>query len=152
MNAKSQIKELDDLLKFMRSQLNEPHIAGNGVQERDNENTEKPSEFSTEYMLNNFVENTKKLSRAEADVFNLYLEGYTAEEIALMLSLSINTIKTHNRRIFAKLNVSSRKELLTWVQVLTASERSLDDSQQKQLDKIRSIVKNIKESPDSDVW
>jgi len=151
MNAKSQIKEIDDLLKFMRSQLNEPSIGGNGVQERDNENTEKPSEFSTEYMLNNFVENTKKLSRAEADVFSLYLEGYTAEEIALMLSLSINTIKTHNRRIFAKLNVSSRKELLTWVQVLTTSGRSLDDSQQKQLDKIRSIVKNMKESPDSDV-
>ena len=151
MNAKSQIKEIDDLLEFLRSQLNEPNIAGTDVQERDNENAEKPSEFSTEYMLNDFIENTKKLSRAEADVFILYLEGYTAEEIALMLSLSINTIKTHNRRIFAKLNVSSRKELLTWVQVLTTSGRSLDDSQQKQLDKIRSIVKNMKESPDSDV-
>ena len=60
--------------------------------------------------------------------FNLYFEGYTAQEIASMLSVSINTIKTHNGHIFAKLNVSSRKELLTWVQLLTASGRLLDDS------------------------
>ena len=49
-----------------------------------------------------------------------------AQEIASILCVSINTIKTHNRRIFAKLNVSSRKELLTWVQVLTASRRKTD--------------------------
>lgn len=32
-----------------------------------------------------------------------------------ILCLSINTIKTHNRRIFSKLNVSSRKELMIYI-------------------------------------
>jgi DNA-binding CsgD family transcriptional regulator len=145
MSAKSQIQEIDDLLEFMRSQLNESRSAENGNRksaEEDEESMEKSLEDSSENMLDSFIANTKKLSRAEADVFNLYLEGCTAQEIASTLSLSINTIKTHNRRVFEKLNVSSRKELLTWVQVLTASGRSLDDSQQRQFDEIRNIVKN----------
>jgi DNA-binding CsgD family transcriptional regulator len=138
----------------MRSKLNETRTAKNATQgsaKDDEENLGKTSEASTEYMLDSFITNTKKLSRAEADVFNLYLEGYTAQDIALMLSLSVNTIKTHNRRIFAKLNVSSRKELLFLIQVLAASGRLLDDSRQKQLDKIRNIVKNIKDTPDDKV-
>lgn len=145
MSARRQIPEIDDLLEFMHFQLNETKDAENGTQKssEDNESiTEKPSEGLAEHLLDSFIANTKKLSRAEADVFNLYLEGCTAQEIASTLSLSINTIKTHNRRVFEKLNVSSRKELLTWVQVLTASGRSLDDSQQRQFDEIRNIVKN----------
>jgi DNA-binding CsgD family transcriptional regulator len=151
IKAKTQIQEIDDLLEFMRSQLNETRIAVNGNKEStedDEENMEKPSKVSTESLLESFIANTKKLSRAEADVFNLYLEGYTAKEIASMLTLSINTIKTHNRNIFAKLNVSSRKELLTWVQVFTASGLLQNDSQQRQFDRIRDIVKNIKGAPD----
>ncbi|MDL2263770.1 LuxR C-terminal-related transcriptional regulator [Synergistaceae bacterium OttesenSCG-928-I11] len=146
MSAKSHIHEIDDLLEFMRSQLDDPRTPGNSVQEAalSNEiNGERGSGDSTEDLLESFIANTRKLSRAEADVFNLYLEGYTAQEITGILSLSINTIKTHNRRIFAKLNVASRKELLAWVQVLTASGRSLDDARQKQFDKIRSIVKSV---------
>jgi len=153
MSARSQIQEIDDLLEFMRSKLNETHGEKNAAQksaEGAQEKMEKTSEGSTEHMLDSFIVNTKKLSRAEADVFNLYLEGHSGQEIASILSLSVNTIKTHNRRIFSKLNVSSRKELLAWIQVLTASGRSLDDSRQKQLDKIRKIVKNIKDTPDSE--
>ncbi|HHT71892.1 MAG TPA: hypothetical protein GX016_10085, partial [Firmicutes bacterium] len=32
--------------------------------------------------------------------------------------LSINTIKTHNRRIYMKLNVTSRKELMVYIQLM----------------------------------
>jgi DNA-binding CsgD family transcriptional regulator len=117
MSVKSHIQEIDDLVEFMLSQLNETRAAESGVRET------AESGGSTEDVLAVFIENTKKLTRAEADVFNLYFEGYTAQEIAEMLNVSLNTIKTHNRRIFAKLNVSSRKELLTWVRILTASGR-----------------------------
>jgi len=155
MSAKSNIQEIDDLIEFMHSRLNETRAAGNGIRETAEdaeidddfeENMEKIPEAATEALLDSFITNTKKLSRAEADVFNLYLEGHTAQEIAEIMTLSINTIKSHNKRIFAKLNVSSRKELLNWLAVLTASGRSLDDSQQKQFDKIRNIVKDIKDT------
>lgn len=55
---------------------------------------------------------------AERAVFDLYMEGHTAKEIADILCLSINTIKTHNRRIYMKLNVSSRKELMVYIQMM----------------------------------
>lgn len=69
-------------------------------------------------VLEEFLENSKALSPAERAVFNLYVKGHTAKEIAEKLFLSINTIKTHNKRIYAKLNVASRKELLTYIKML----------------------------------
>ena len=51
-------------------------------------------------------------------VFNLYTEGFDAKKITEILCLSMNTIKTHNRRIFQKLGVSSRKELLVYVNMM----------------------------------
>ena len=46
------------------------------------------------------------------------MRGHTAREIAEILCLSINTIKTHNRRIYMKLNVTSRKELMVYIQMM----------------------------------
>lgn len=69
-------------------------------------------------LLEEFVNNTNNLSPAERDVFDLYVQGHTAKEIASILSLSINTIKTHNKRIYMKLNVGSRKELLLYINML----------------------------------
>ena len=42
----------------------------------------------------------------------------TQKMIAEILCLSINTIKTHNKRIYIKLNVASRRELLLYVEML----------------------------------
>jgi len=44
--------------------------------------------------------------------------GYSAKEIADQLFLSINTIKTHNKHIFSKLNVASREELILYINML----------------------------------
>lgn len=51
-----------------------------------------------------------KLSNREMDVLNLIAEGKTDKEIAIVLSLSVHTVKTHLRNILAKLHVSGRKE------------------------------------------
>lgn len=72
---------------------------------------------------NEFIQNIENLSPAERSVFNLYMEGYTANEITELLHLSINTIKTHNKRIFMKLNVSSRKELMVYVSMMKKGEK-----------------------------
>lgn len=52
----------------------------------------------------------KELSAREIEVLRLVASGKTDKEIALELSLSIHTIKTHLRNILAKLHVSGRKE------------------------------------------
>lgn len=69
-------------------------------------------------ILDEFLENIKKLSPAERTVFDLYVKGHTARETAEILCLSINTIKTHNKRIYMKLNVASRDELLLYISML----------------------------------
>ncbi|MDL2207882.1 LuxR C-terminal-related transcriptional regulator [Desulfovibrio sp. OttesenSCG-928-M16] len=71
-----------------------------------------------------FKKNIKKLSRAETAVFNLYMEGYSAQKIADTLYVSINTIKSHNKNIYRKLHVSSRKELMVYAQMMRTSDQT----------------------------
>jgi DNA-binding CsgD family transcriptional regulator/transcriptional regulator with XRE-family HTH domain len=58
-------------------------------------------------------EETRTLTEAERKVCELYLRGYRAKDAAEALGLSLNTVKTHSRRIYKKLGVKSRKELMT---------------------------------------
>ncbi|MBP6492029.1 MAG: LuxR family transcriptional regulator [Clostridia bacterium] len=107
--SRTNIAEIDDLIEFLSSaQSNrQAESAINGKQKILHDN-----------VFDEFVKNTKLLSPAERAVFNLYVEGYTATEITKILCLSINTIKTHNKRIYMKLNVASREELLVYVTML----------------------------------
>ena len=73
-----------------------------------------------------FIRNIGTLSRAESVVFNLYMKGHSAKEIAEILNLSMNTIKTHNKRIYMKLNVTSRKELMVYAQMMRQAQPDQD--------------------------
>lgn len=75
-------------------------------------------------LVQSFVENVKSLTPAERSVFDLCLQDYTAKEIAEKLCLSINTIKTHTKRIYGKLNVGSRKEMLLYVKMIQEQRSS----------------------------
>ena len=99
---RTNVSEIDDLLDFLA-----------------NSDTPQDVDITAFY---EFKENTKKLTRAEFAVFNLYLEGHSAAEIADKLFVSINTIKSHNKSIYRKLKVSSRKELLVFAQMMKNAE------------------------------
>jgi DNA-binding NarL/FixJ family response regulator len=106
--AKTKIPEIDDLIEFLAAQDELP-VPG-----------EKKELLMQEHsaLYQEFIKNIKSLSTAEKSVFDLYVQGHTAKEIAGILCLSINTIKTHNRRIYMKLNVTSRKELMVYIQMM----------------------------------
>ena len=53
------------------------------------------------------------LSSRETEVAELIARGYTGPAIAEALFISENTMRTHNRRIYAKLGVHKKQELLT---------------------------------------
>lgn len=108
---KTNIPEIDDLIEFLSS--------------RSEKLYEKAEEKLPSAVLHEFLENTKTLSPAEYSVFKLYVQGYNAKEIAERLCLSINTIKTHNKRIYMKLNVASRRELLLYVEMLKEAGKEL---------------------------
>ena len=63
---------------------------------------------------NYFVENLSTLTPAEYRVYELYLSGKTAKQIGETLDISENTIKYHNKNIYSKLGISSRKQLLRY--------------------------------------
>jgi len=55
-------------------------------------------------------EGVEELSTRELEVLKVVASGKTDKEIAVALSLSIHTIKTHMRSILSKLQVDGRKE------------------------------------------
>ena len=59
-----------------------------------------------------------QLTPAERRVALLAASGRSNQEIARALWISVNTVETHMRRVFAKLNVQSRRELMTRPQLL----------------------------------
>ncbi|MDR0851074.1 MAG: LuxR C-terminal-related transcriptional regulator [Clostridiales Family XIII bacterium] len=109
---KYNIREIDDLFTFLAERDDPKPAALDAVALNANRNeiaSGHDERFDT------FVKNVNSLSRAERAIFNLYVEGYTAREIIQILHISINTIKTHNKHIYTKLGVTSRKELLDFV-------------------------------------
>ena len=106
-SSKTKIPEIDDLIEYLAAQ----------DEATSREKKELPEQVHSALYME-FVNNIRTLSPAERLVFDLYVQGYTAQEIAEILCLSINTIKTHNRRIYMKLNVTSRKELMVYIQLM----------------------------------
>lgn len=53
------------------------------------------------------------LSSRETEVAELIARGYTGPAIAEALFISENTMRTHNRRIYAKLGIHKKQELLS---------------------------------------
>ncbi len=108
---KVKIPEIDDLIEFLS--------IGNEKQEAES-TQELPYDVYEEFTMN-----VKSLSPAERAVFDLYVKGHTAKEITEILCLSINTIKSHNKKIYMKMNVASRKELLTFVNMLRKAGKEI---------------------------
>ncbi len=106
--GRTRIPEIDDLIEFLSGQ---DSARGKSAQASE----AKPASST---MYDAFIKKIGALSPAERAVFNLYLEGCDARQIADALCLSINTIKTHNKRIYMKLDVTSRKELMVYAQMM----------------------------------
>jgi len=56
---------------------------------------------------------TYGISAREKEIILLILRGYSNKKIGKQLFISLNTVKSHVRHIFEKLNVQSRYELIT---------------------------------------
>jgi len=73
-----------------------------------------------------FTENLKTLTPTEHTVFELYADGRSSKDILAKLGIKENTLKYHNKNIYSKLGVSSRKELLSLASLL--NKHDSDDS------------------------
>ena len=58
-----------------------------------------------------FVENLSSLTKTEHRIYDLLVSGKTTKEIMAEMNIKENTLKFHNKNIYSKLGVSSRKQL-----------------------------------------
>lgn len=58
-----------------------------------------------------FVSGVKELTPTEKRIYDAYIARFTTKEIMASMSITENTLKFHNKNIYSKLGVSSRKEL-----------------------------------------
>jgi len=65
------------------------------------------------------------LSRREKEVMDLIANGYTNQEIADILFISVYTVNDHTKKIYKKLDVHSRLEAVQKINKLTAEEQKL---------------------------
>lgn len=75
-----------------------------------------------------FICNLKTLTPTEYRIYELYLAGKTAKEIMALTGIKENTLKYHNRNIYSKLGVSSRKQLLRFA----ALKQHRDDHERRE--------------------
>ena len=65
-----------------------------------------------------FASGLSTLTQTEQKIYDLYLENKTTQEILGTLGIKENTLKYHNKNIYSKLGVSSRKELVAIAKAL----------------------------------
>lgn len=70
-----------------------------------------------------FLAGLKQLTPTEKAIFDLYMNGKTAAEIMEIMTIKQTTLKYHNRNIYSKLGVSSKKQLLGYA-ALYSREKS----------------------------
>ena len=58
------------------------------------------------------LDNPYRLTPTERRIYELYLEGKSTRTIMIDLNITENTLKYHNKNLYGKLCVSSRKQLL----------------------------------------
>ncbi|MGJ8528518.1 response regulator transcription factor [Maritalea sp.] len=68
------------------------------------------------------VGNNLDLSGRERDVLSYLVHGYTNAEIAQSLGVTQNTVKTHIKNLFQKLDVSNRTEAAAEAKILGIME------------------------------
>lgn len=72
-----------------------------------------------------FMEGLSKLTPTERGIYDAYIARVTTKEIMANLNIKENTLKYHNRNLYGKLGISSRKELLEIYKQLKAVKVNL---------------------------
>lgn len=65
-----------------------------------------------------FLDCLKTLTPKENEIFSLYLDGKSSKEIQSISNINENTLKYHNRNIYSKLGVNSRRQLLMYAALM----------------------------------
>ena len=71
-----------------------------------------PVPTAEDELLEVFKSGVSRLTPTESTIYGFYLEGKSTKEIMATLNITENTLKYHNKNIYSKLGVCSRKQLI----------------------------------------
>ena len=72
------------------------------------------------------VEQLPKLTPTERAIYDCYLAGKSTKEILSELSIKENTLKFHNKNLYSKLGVTSRKQLIEYAKAISSLRENED--------------------------
>ena len=81
------------------------------------------SEESIEY----YSRGLETLTPTERQIYSAYLAGATTKDIMSQLNIKENTLKFHNKNLYSKLGVSSRKQLLEIHRAIQAHKSNVEN-------------------------
>ncbi|MBE6760875.1 MAG: hypothetical protein E7551_01140 [Ruminococcaceae bacterium] len=74
-----------------------------------------------------FARGAETLTSQERQIFEAYINGKSTKEIMSTLNIKENTLKFHNKNLYGKLGVSSRKQLLEVYRAIKADMKKSGD-------------------------
>ena len=102
----SGILEVDELAEFLSARARSQRL----------EQGELPPNIAE--LFDQFVERKDLLTEAERNILRYYIDGHEIAEIPDLAYISMSTVRKHNRSIYEKLGVSSRDELMLYIDLL----------------------------------
>ena len=110
--ANIRIAELEELREFMKSKTQKLKI--------------KNLPENIEEMLLSFQKRVKTLTPTERTLLKYYADDHSLEEIAELMFISIGTAKKHNTNMNRKLEISSRSQLMVYIELFRRCNRLSD--------------------------
>jgi len=90
---------------------NQPELDGLTKENASVEQETEPESTEHNEQIQLFLEGVGNLTPTEKRIYHCYLDGRSTKEILQDLNITENTLKYHNKNIYGKLGVSSRKQL-----------------------------------------
>lgn len=117
------ITELFLLSVYLMIQTQEKLIAALKLQIVPDQEVQKDSKEVME-RCNFIAAQLPSLTPTERLIYHCYLDGKSTKEVLAELSITENTLKFHNKNLYGKLGVSSRKQLLECAKALQMTSES----------------------------
>ena len=109
LKESSGVSEIDELFDFIQTKMQT--MSGSQL----------PSNI--EELFCSMAQRATTLTPTEHNILKYYADGKGVSEVAEQACISINTVRRHNANIYQKLGVSSREELLLYIELFRRCDR-----------------------------
>ena len=100
--------------------------------QKEEKPAKKGTEEATREEMECFLKGMEALTLTERAIFDAYLAGTSTKEILSSMNIKENTLKFHNKNIYGKLGVCSRRRLVFVYRAIEEEQKKIDPSPFKQ--------------------